>query len=163
MGHRLQPIARIRTPHPSPYSAVPLPRPTAKLIERCSDGVEDRGAEEALWGQREKYHVSFGSRLPCERLSFLAIRLTLLATHAVRDNSGARGIVRLTTEVSCAPRPASKLAASSTSPATVDEAHRHGRSPPHASDGRCVQLWRQPQRSLEFMHSTAPHPQPAAV
>ena len=27
-------------------------RPSAKLIERCSDGVGDQGAEEALWGQR---------------------------------------------------------------------------------------------------------------
>ena len=25
--------------------------PCAELIERCSDGVEDQGAEEALWGQ----------------------------------------------------------------------------------------------------------------
>ena len=37
----------------------------AKLIERCSDGVQ--GAEEALWGQEK---TIIGSRLPCERLSF---------------------------------------------------------------------------------------------
>ena len=42
----------------------------AKLIERCSDGVKDQGAKEALWGQQRKNSVSFGSRLPCERLSF---------------------------------------------------------------------------------------------
>ena len=35
-----------------------------------SDGGEDQGAEEALWGNRESFFVSFGSRLPCERLSF---------------------------------------------------------------------------------------------
>ena len=43
---------------------------TAKLMERCSDGGEDQGAEEALRGQERIVFVSFGSRLPCERLSF---------------------------------------------------------------------------------------------
>jgi len=52
--------------------------PHARLIERCSDGVEDQGAEEALWGRmpRENGRVSFGSRLPCERLSFLSARFS---------------------------------------------------------------------------------------
>jgi len=45
----------------------------AKLIERCSDGGEDQGAEEALWGNGESFFVSFGSRLPCERLSFQSV------------------------------------------------------------------------------------------
>jgi len=45
---------------------------TATLKERCSDGVEDQGAEEASMGhvKRESCFVSFGSRPPCERLSF---------------------------------------------------------------------------------------------
>jgi len=42
----------------------------ARLIERCSEGIEDQGAEEAFIGLRENRHVSFGSRLPGERLSF---------------------------------------------------------------------------------------------
>jgi len=32
---------------------------TVQLIERCSAGVEDQGAEEVLWGQKENRHVSF--------------------------------------------------------------------------------------------------------
>jgi len=51
----------------------PTTQDLAKLIERCSDGGEDQGAEEALWGNRESFFVSFGSRLPCERLSFQAV------------------------------------------------------------------------------------------
>ena len=55
---------------------------TLRGVPSCSDGVEDQGADEALWGMpRESmtrgrtcitpgYDVSFGSRLPCERLSF---------------------------------------------------------------------------------------------
>ena len=57
---------------------VPAPqflRPSfAALIERCSDGGEDQGAEEALWGQERIVLVSLRSslrsRLPSERLSF---------------------------------------------------------------------------------------------
>ena len=43
----------------------------AKVIQRCSDDAEDQRADEAFMGgmPRENRHVSFGSRLPCERLS----------------------------------------------------------------------------------------------
>ena len=36
-----------------------------KPIERCSDGVEDQGAEESFIGytKTENHHLSFGSRL----------------------------------------------------------------------------------------------------
>ena len=57
-------------------------------MERCSDGVEDQVAEEACMGcmPRENHHVSFGSRLPCDRaaLSFQrgAHRFELEATTA---------------------------------------------------------------------------------
>ena len=65
----------------------------AKLIERCSDGGEDQGAEEALWGNRESLFVSFGSRLPCERLSFqraslssdVAVAMSTAALKAAQD------------------------------------------------------------------------------
>ena len=41
----------------------------AELMERCGDGVEDRGAQEAP--RRESRELcQFWSRLPCERLSF---------------------------------------------------------------------------------------------
>jgi hypothetical protein len=39
----------------------------AKLIERCSNGVEDQGAEEALRGQEKVFRPK-----PCEGLSFSA-------------------------------------------------------------------------------------------
>ena len=42
----------------------------AKLIGRCSDGVEDQGAEEAFMGPRENRLVSFESLFLCEQLSF---------------------------------------------------------------------------------------------
>jgi hypothetical protein len=48
---------------------------TAKLIERCSHGVEDQGAEEALWGMKKSRidQVSFGkSRLTRAALPFSA-------------------------------------------------------------------------------------------
>ena len=50
---------------------------STKLIECCSDGVEDQGAEEALMGPRENRFVSFGSRLLCERPSFQRVKLRL--------------------------------------------------------------------------------------
>ena len=58
-----------------PHSAPP-PSHFDKLIERCSDGGEDQGAGKAFMGPRENRPVSFGSRLPCERLSFQRARLT---------------------------------------------------------------------------------------
>ena len=41
----------------------------AKLTERCSDDLEDQGAEEALWGQERIVSWVLESRLPCERRS----------------------------------------------------------------------------------------------
>jgi len=60
--------------HTCVVAAVERTRPqSAKLIESAvSDGVEDQGAESAFMRPRENYHVRFGSRLPCERLSFSA-------------------------------------------------------------------------------------------
>jgi hypothetical protein len=43
----------------------------AKLIERCSDGVEDQGAEDPFWAPREKQHIWKASR----------VRATLLSAH----------------------------------------------------------------------------------
>jgi hypothetical protein len=51
-------------------------RRSAKLIERCSDGVEHQGAEAAFWSacQERIVVLCFGSRIsrvvPCEQLSF---------------------------------------------------------------------------------------------
>jgi hypothetical protein len=50
----------------------------AKLIERCSDGVEDQGAEDVLWGRtsQEFNQVSFGKSRPTRAaLPFSAPRL----------------------------------------------------------------------------------------
>ena len=57
--------AGVRVAHAHAQIAV-SPSPTYKLIERCSNGVEDQGAEEAFMGSmpREKRFNSFGSRLP---------------------------------------------------------------------------------------------------
>ena len=41
-----------------------------KVVERCSDGVGDQGAEEEELGPSESCYVRFASRLPCERRSF---------------------------------------------------------------------------------------------
>ena len=63
------------TPTPRQCSAA---QKSAKLIKRCSDGGEDQEAEEASWGQERVVLVSFGSRLPRERLSFQRKRLLTL-------------------------------------------------------------------------------------
>lgn len=70
---------------PTPRTASPQPRQwcdplvrsqshTAKLIERYTDDVGDQGAQEWVYTKRqsvlEKRHLSLGSLLPCERLSF---------------------------------------------------------------------------------------------
>ena len=52
-------------------------------MERCSDGGEDQGAEEALWGRRRQkaknHYVSFGKiRLARAALSFSAIHSMIL-------------------------------------------------------------------------------------
>ena len=53
-------------------SGARLPRAfsSAKLIGRCSDGVEDHGADGSVARGQENHYVRFGSRLPRERLSF---------------------------------------------------------------------------------------------
>ena len=56
-------------PCPAVQCCEPGP-PFAKLAERCSDGGEDQGAEKRYGAKRELCSVIFGSRLPCERLSF---------------------------------------------------------------------------------------------
>jgi len=48
-GQGVTPLTILTSLHPSPIQNFCL----AKLMERCSDGVEDQGAEEALWGKRE--------------------------------------------------------------------------------------------------------------
>ena len=67
LGVSLAKAERRSSPNPTKSSRKPT---VAKLSERCSDCVEDQGAEDALRGQRENCHVSFGSLIPSERLCF---------------------------------------------------------------------------------------------
>jgi hypothetical protein len=51
-------------------SLIPNSSAFAKQIERCSDGVEDPGAEEASRGQERIVTSVLETDLSCERLSF---------------------------------------------------------------------------------------------
>ena len=69
-----------------------------KLIERCSDSVEDQGAEEASWGVRQERIVTSVLEDPCDRAAPLSahqckgvVRIRIMvrvrSTHDTRTSS----------------------------------------------------------------------------
>ena len=93
-GHRLWPHSVTSQRHPRRSH-----RRTAKLKERCSEGVEDQEAEEASWGvcQERIVFVSIGKASPV-RAALLSARLSCNAVTAppTRAHSRTYGMSRST-------------------------------------------------------------------